>query len=101
MELSISRKSSLISCKPEVLESYWLKSVLEFGNNSLAKLMGVHPSSLSRDKNRIAKLASQMVYLLGLPDGSFSAPGCEQSVVITGEEAKKLLSMLENIREQK
>lgn len=101
MELSITRKSPLITCKPEALESYWLKSVLEFGNNSLAKLMGVHPSTLSRDKNRIAKLASQLVYILGLPDGSFSPPGCEQNVVITGEEAKKLLSMLENIREQK
>ena len=93
--------NTLITCKPEVLEGYWLKTVLEFGNNALAKLMGIHPTALSRDKARIAKLASKMIVELGLPTGCIAAPGCEQNVVITGDEAKRLLSMLELIREQK
>ncbi|WP_145585569.1 hypothetical protein [Yersinia rochesterensis] len=97
MENAIACNTS-ITCKPEVLEGYWLKTVLEFGNNSLAKLMGIHPTALSRDKARIAKLASQMVHQLGLPKGSVAVEGCEQNIVITGEEAKKLLSILEHIR---
>ncbi|MBS9442464.1 hypothetical protein [Photorhabdus heterorhabditis] len=90
-----------ITCKPELLESYWLKTALEYGNNQLAKEMGIHPSGLSRDKNRIAKLASLMVVKLGLPEGSVAAPGCDANIVLTGVEASKLLSILEHIREPK
>jgi predicted DNA-binding protein (UPF0251 family) len=100
MQRAITCNTSVI-CKPEVLEGFWLKSVLEFGNKPLAKQMGIHPTALSRDKARIAKLASQMVHQLGLPAGSVEVPGCEQNVVITGAEAKALLLMLEHIREPK
>ncbi|HDL7803228.1 TPA: hypothetical protein PXP38_001810 [Yersinia enterocolitica] len=98
MERAITRNSLSITCKPEVLEGYWLKTALEFGNNAMAKLMGIHPTALSRDKARIAKLASQMVHILGMPNDSVAPEGCEQNIVITGEEAKKLLSMLEHIK---
>ncbi|MBD2797702.1 hypothetical protein ID856_14325 [Xenorhabdus sp. 18] len=91
-------KNTRVTCSAQFLESYFLKSVLEFGNNDLSREMGIHPSKLSRDKNRIAKLASLMIVNLGLPEGSVAAPGCEANIVLTGVEASKLLSMLDELR---
>ncbi|PHM46569.1 hypothetical protein [Xenorhabdus miraniensis] len=98
MEVAKTRKNTRVTCNAQYLESYFLKSALEFGNNDLAREMGIHPSALSRDKNRIAKLASKLIVELGLPEGSVAAPGCEANIVLTGVEASKLLSMLDELR---
>ncbi|MBD2803049.1 hypothetical protein ABLB84_06275 [Xenorhabdus szentirmaii] len=97
MEVAKTRNTR-VTCSAQYLESYFLKSVLEYGNNDLSREMGIHPSSLSRDKNRIAKLASLMIVNLGLPEGSVAAPGCEANIVLTGVEASKLLSILDELR---
>ncbi len=99
--VATSRNSVRINCKPEVLESFFHKEAILRGNKPLAMGMGIHPSGLSRDKVRIVKMAARMVLELGLPEGCVTAPGCEQNVVLTGDEAKKLLSILEHIREPK
>ncbi|MOA30160.1 hypothetical protein D3C78_1512250 [compost metagenome] len=63
--------------------------------------MGIHPSGLSREKVRLVGLACRMISQLGLPEGCVASAECEKSVVLTGEVAKKLISMLEHIREPK
>ncbi|HGJ5879643.1 MAG TPA: hypothetical protein ACHBZ9_11385 [Arsenophonus nasoniae] len=92
-----------ISCKPEHLESYFYqKMASEGGNNGFAKSLGIHPSTASRDKTRIFKLACQVVSEYGLPRHVVSVPGSQsQEVVITnisGEEIRKLIDMLEHLR---
>ncbi|PHM68843.1 hypothetical protein [Xenorhabdus kozodoii] len=90
-------RNTRVTCKARYLESYFLKSVLDFGNNELAKEMGIHPSALSRDKNRIAKLASLMIVKLGLPEWAFelSESDSKPVVVIEGEHAERLIQALE------
>ncbi|WP_063657392.1 hypothetical protein [Candidatus Arsenophonus triatominarum] len=92
-----------ITCKPEHLESYFYqKMASEGGNNGFAKSLGIHPSTASRDKTRIFKLACQVVSEYGLPSHVVSVPGSStQEVVITnisGEEIRKLIDMLEHLR---
>ncbi|BET97764.1 hypothetical protein [Xenorhabdus taiwanensis] len=97
MEIAKTVKNTRITCKAHSLESYFLKSALDFGNNDLAREMGIHPSTLSRDKNRIAKLASLMVVKLGLPEWAFelSESDSKPVVVIEGEHAERLIQALE------
>lgn len=92
-----------ITCKPEHLESYFYqKMASEGGNNGFAKSLGIHPSTVSRDKTRIFKLACQVVSEYGLPRHVVSVPdSSSQGVVITnisGEEIRKLIDMLEHLR---
>ncbi|PAV10417.1 hypothetical protein CBG25_01990 [Arsenophonus sp. ENCA] len=92
-----------ITCKPEHLESYFYqKMASEGGNNGFAKSLGIHPSTASRDKTRIFKLACQVVSEYGLPRHVISVPdSASQEVVITnisGEEIRKLIDMLEHLR---
>ncbi|MEJ4044583.1 hypothetical protein [Erwinia sp. SLM-02] len=88
-----------ITCKAEALESYFHREAIARGNKPLALDMGIHPSGLSRKKVGLVGLACKLILQLGLPAGCIAAPGCEQNVVLTGEEARKLLSLLEHIRE--
>lgn len=92
-----------ITCKPEHLESYFYQKMSsEGGNNGFAKSLGIHPSTASRDKTRIFKLACQVVSEYGLPRHVVSVPdSSSQGVVITnisGEEIRKLIDMLEHLR---
>uniref|UniRef100_A0A3B0M1T8 Uncharacterized protein n=1 Tax=Arsenophonus endosymbiont of Trialeurodes vaporariorum TaxID=235567 RepID=A0A3B0M1T8_9GAMM len=92
-----------ITCKPEHLESYFYqKMASEGGNKGFAKSLGIHPSTASRDKTRIFKLACQVVSEYGLPRHVVSMPySSTQDVVITnisGEEIRKLIDMLEHLR---
>ncbi|MCG3462719.1 hypothetical protein L7G72_12800 [Xenorhabdus bovienii] len=98
MEVAKVVKNTRVTCSARSLEGWFLKESMEFGNNDLAREMGIHPSALSRDKNRIARLASLMIVKLGLPEGSVAAPGCEANIVLTGIEASQLLSALDNLR---
>lgn len=95
---AISSNSVRVNCKPQALESFFHREAITRGNKTLALDMGIHPSGLSRQKIRIFELACRMIHELGLPEGSVAAPGCEQNVVLTGAEARTLLSMLEHIR---
>ncbi|ADU69458.1 hypothetical protein [Pantoea sp. At-9b] len=96
---AIASNSVRVNCKPEALESFFHREAISRGNKSLALEMGIHPSRLSRQKISIFELACRMIHELGLPQGSVAAPGGEQNVILTGEEARKLLSMLEHLRE--
>ncbi|WGM00649.1 hypothetical protein [Arsenophonus nasoniae] len=92
-----------ITCKPEHLESYFYqKMASEGGNNGFAKSLGIHPSTASRDKTRIFKLACQVVSEYGLSRHVMSlSDSSTQEVVITnisGEEIRKLIDMLEHLR---
>ncbi|NHB89707.1 hypothetical protein [Photorhabdus tasmaniensis] len=88
-------KDIKITCKPEALESFWLHCILETGNNEFAQLMGIHPSTSSRDKSRIAKLASQLIAKYGLPAWAYQIPDHKPVVVIEGEHAEMLIKALE------
>lgn len=99
--VATSRNSVRINCKPELLESFFHKEAILRGNKPLALDMGIHPSGLSREKVRLVGLACRMISQLGLPEGCIASAECEQNVVLTGEVAKKLISMLEHIREPK
>lgn len=88
-------KSIKITCKPEALESFWLRCILEYGNNQFAKEIGVHPSTSSRDKNRIFKLACKAAALFGLPEGSVELPEQSSKIVFEGEYAEMLIQALE------
>lgn len=96
--IAISSNSVRVNCKPEALESFFHKEAIARGNKPLALDMGIHPSGLSRKKVGLVGLACKLIHELGLPAGCVAAPGCEQNVVITGEEARQLLSMLEHLR---
>ncbi|MFS1538213.1 MAG: hypothetical protein ACL7BU_05390 [Candidatus Phlomobacter fragariae] len=92
-----------ITCKPEQLESYFYQRMFsEEGNNGFAKSLGIHPSTASRDKTRIFKLACQVVSEYGFPRHVVSVPDSStQEVVITnisGDEIRKLIDMLEHLR---
>ncbi|TNH43779.1 hypothetical protein [Photorhabdus luminescens] len=88
-------KSIKITCKPESLESFWLQCILKTGNNEFAQSIGIHPSTSSRDKGRIAKLASQLVAKYGLPEWAYQLPDHKPVVVIEGEHAEMLIQALE------
>ncbi len=108
MHTAITRNTNdtiVVKCKPEALEGFWHRRVMDTGNKELAKEMGVHPTGLSRDKTRIVKMACQLVTLLGLPEGVVANSECAPTVIIQGEEAREaaalLIEMLDHIREPK
>ncbi|AKJ41779.1 hypothetical protein [Pragia fontium] len=101
MQDAMTRNSIKVTCKPEVLVSFWLRSIMQETNKLAAKKLGVHETTLSRDKIRFLNMAGQVVSTYGIPEGFVELRGVEQNVVITGDEAKALLSMLEHIREPK
>ncbi|MBW3118879.1 hypothetical protein [Providencia rettgeri] len=88
-------KTINITCKPEILESYFFKRMLDEGNNSFASEMGIHPTASSRDKNRIFKLACKAIARYGLPTEAVSMPEKSRSVVIEGDYAERLIQVLE------
>ncbi|CDH06836.1 conserved hypothetical protein [Xenorhabdus bovienii str. oregonense] len=94
MEVAKTRNTR-VTCKAQALESFYLKSALEDGNDSLAHELGVHPTSLSRERNRIAKLASRLVARYGIPEWAIEIPDHKQMVVIEGEHAERLIQALE------
>lgn len=100
MESAATTSNSVrLTCKPEALESFFHREAIVRGNKPLAVEMGIHPSVLSRRKVNLIGLACKMIFELGLPIGCIAAPGCEQNVVLTGAEARQLLSLLEHIRQ--
>ncbi|EPI2106574.1 hypothetical protein ACS5F0_002349 [Providencia rettgeri] len=88
-------KTINITCKPEILESYFFKRMLDEGNNSFASEMGIHPTASSREKNRIFKLACKAIAHYGLPEEAVSIPEKSRSVVIEGDYAERLIQALE------
>ncbi|CDG87261.1 hypothetical protein [Xenorhabdus bovienii] len=97
MEVAKVVKNTRNTRKAQMLESHFHKKVFEFGNNGLASEMGIHPSVLSRDKNRIAKLASRLIVELGLPEWALESSESDSKpiVVIEGEHAERLIQALE------
>ncbi|NIF20286.1 hypothetical protein [Candidatus Pantoea multigeneris] len=95
---AITSNSVHLKCKPEVLESYFHQQVLARGNKPLALDMGIHPSGLSRTKMRMVGLACRLICQLGLPDDCLFSADEGKSVVLRGELAAKLLSMLEHLK---
>ncbi|MDC9598961.1 hypothetical protein [Xenorhabdus anantnagensis] len=97
MEVAKVVKNTRNTRKAQMLESHFHKKVFEFGNNGLASEMGIHPSVLSRDKNRIAKLASRLIVELGLPEWALELSESDNKpvVVIEGEHAERLIQALE------
>ncbi|PHM52515.1 hypothetical protein [Xenorhabdus sp. KK7.4] len=98
MEIAKTVKNTRDTRKAQMLESYFHKKVFEFGNNELASEMGIHPSKLSKDKNRIARLASLMIVNLGLPEWAFEIFDADSKsvVVIEGIYAERLIQALES-----
>lgn len=94
-------KTINITCKPEILESYFFKRMLDEGNNSFASEMGIHPTASSREKNRIFKLACKAIAHYGLPADAVSMPEKSRSVVIEGDYAERLIQALERKRKVK
>lgn len=88
-------KTINITCKAEVLESYFFKRMLDEGNNTFASEMGIHPTASSRDKNRIFKLACKAIARYGLPEQAVSMPENTRSVVIEGDYAERLIQAIE------
>ncbi|ENL8513186.1 hypothetical protein AB6H97_000141 [Providencia rettgeri] len=88
-------KTINITCKPEVLESYFFKRMLDEGNKTFASEMGIHPTASSREKNRIFKLACKAIAHYGLPAEAVSMPEKSRSVVIEGDYAERLIQALE------
>ncbi|MEX5879590.1 hypothetical protein AB6G95_07485 [Proteus vulgaris] len=92
MELS---KTIKVECSSNELMSFYLKQMYSVGNNGLAKILGVHPSTSSRDKNRIFELACKAITELGLPPDSVAISEKPIKVVIEGDYAERLIQMLE------
>ena len=92
MELS---KSIKVNCSFNELASFYHRQAFSIGNNGLAKKLGIHPSTSSRDKNRIFELACLMVTEIGLPPDAVNVSGEPTKVVIVGDSAEKLIRMLE------
>lgn len=92
MELS---KTIKVECSSNELMSFYLKQMYSVGNNGLAKMLGVHPSTSSRDKNRIFELACKAITELGLPPDSVAISEKPTKVVIEGDYAERLIQMLE------
>lgn len=88
-------KTINITCKPEMLESYFFKRALDEGNNVFASEIGIHPTASSREKNRIFKLACKAIAHYGLPAEAVSMPEKSRSVVIEGDYAERLIQVLE------
>ena len=92
MELS---KSINVNCSSNELSSFYHRQAFSIGNNGLAKKLGIHPSTSSRDKNRIFELACVMITEMGLPPDSVNVSGEPAKVVIIGDGAEELIRMLE------
>lgn len=88
-------KNIKITCKPEILETYFFKRMLDEGNNAFASEMGIHPTASSREKNRIFKLACKAIAHYGLPEEAVSIPENSRSVVIEGDYAERVIQALE------
>lgn len=101
MELA-NNINTRLNIRPEVLEGFFIREAMRIGNGNLAKDMGIHPTSCSRDKPRIFKLAVQMVCLLGLPPGSCVPPdkGVDEVMELTREEVRKLKAVAEFLKEK-
>ncbi|MDE1488983.1 hypothetical protein KKI90_22565 [Xenorhabdus bovienii] len=97
MEVAKVVKNTRMTRKAQALESFFHRKIFDFGNNELAREMGIHPSVLSRDKNRIAKLASKLIVELGLPEWALELSESDNKsvVVIEGEHAERLIQALE------
>lgn len=91
MELS---KSIKVNCSFNELASFYHRQAFSIGNNGLAKKLGIHPSTSSRDKNRIFDLACLMVTEMGLPPDSVNVSDEPAKVVIVGDSAEKLIQIL-------
>ncbi|NBN70540.1 hypothetical protein GWJ01_05395 [Proteus sp. G2618] len=92
MELS---KTIKVECSSNELMSFYLKQMYSVGNNGLAKMLGVHPSTSSRDKNRIFDLACQLVSKFGLPPDSVNISDKPTKVVLEGDYAERVIQALE------
>ncbi|MDU4001408.1 hypothetical protein [Pluralibacter gergoviae] len=101
MELAKNINSRL-NVRPEVLEGFFIREAMKIGNNRLAMDMGIHPTSCSRDKPRIFKLAVQMICRLGLPPGSYSPPdsNVEDVMILTKDEVRKLKAVADFLKEK-
>ncbi|MGJ3353460.1 hypothetical protein [Providencia sp. Je.9.19] len=88
-------KTIKVDCSPNELMSFYLKQMYSIGNNGLAQRLGVHPSTSSRDKNRIFELACLAVTELGLPPDSVHISDKPTKVVIEGDYAERLIQVLE------
>ncbi|NBN45436.1 hypothetical protein GWJ05_06460 [Proteus sp. G2626] len=88
-------KNIKVECSSNELMSFYLKQMYSVGNNGLAKMLGVHPSTSSRDKNRIFELACKAITELGLPPDSVAISETPTKVVIEGDYAERLIQMLE------
>lgn len=92
MELS---KSINIRCSSSALETFFIQRMFEIGNDGLAKEIGIHPSTASRDKNRIFRLACDLITRFGLPEDSVEIAGKPPRLVVEGADAEWLMQMLE------
>lgn len=105
MDIANTNKPIALKCRPEELESFWLRQVGKLTNRRIAQRIGRHETYLSRNKSDIIQVACAFLCELGLPAGAVEPEGCEPTVIIQGEEAreaaKALLSMLELLREPK
>lgn len=99
MQDATSCNAVRVTCSPQYLESFYHREAILRGNKPLALDMGIHPSGLSRQKVRLVGLACRMIHQIGVPRECIAVPECEPSVILTGEEARALLLMLEHIRE--
>lgn len=101
MEVAKSINSRL-NIRPEVLEGFFIREAMKIGNNQLAMDMGIHPTSCSRDKPRVFKLAVRMICRLGLPPGSYSPPDSEveEMMMLTRDEVRKLKAVADFLKEK-
>lgn len=101
MEVATTRNSVRVTCSPQVLESFYHREVLLTGNKETACELGLHPTTLSRDKVRIVNAAIKLVHNFGVPEGSVAIPDYGPRLELTGEAARALIAMLDHIREKK
>ncbi|KOQ95790.1 hypothetical protein [Pluralibacter gergoviae] len=101
MELA-NNINTRLNIRPEVLEGFFIREAMRIGNGNLAKDMGIHPTSCSRDKPRILKLAVRMICRLGLPPGSYSPPDSdvEEVMMLTRDEVRKLKAVADFLKEK-
>ncbi|MEG0281340.1 MAG: hypothetical protein RR686_19005 [Morganella sp. (in: enterobacteria)] len=92
MELS---KNINIRCSGAALETFFIQRMFEIGNDGFAKEIGIHPSTASRDKNRIFRLACDLITHFGLPEDSVVVADKPPRLVVEGADAEWLMQMLE------
>lgn len=109
MQDAITRNSIEVTCKPEVLQSFWTMCAIQDTNIELAKAMGIHPSGASRSKQTAIKKASQMVTRYGIPTYAVETRAGEEVLVMSSDgtqltiskkEAQILLPLLNALRGQ-